>query len=156
MDFVPQSRPRLFIIAVRNTTKISRSIYSVWPEDYWHIKSVKKAYNSLPRSLADKWIWWNMPLPSRRKQNFIDLLEEIPRGVKWHTEEQTNKLLGMMSDTHLDKVRLAVESNRRIVGGVYKRTRPDGDGGKVQRAEVRFDDVAGCLRTALCPLISFQ
>ena len=34
-----------------------------------------------------------------------------------------------------------------MVGGVYKRTRYDENGVKVQRAEVRFDDVAGCLRT---------
>ncbi|MBV5270142.1 MAG: DNA cytosine methyltransferase [Afipia sp.] len=35
----------------------------------------------------------------------------------------------------------------RVVGGVYKRTRLDPDGMKRQRAEVRFDNVAGCLRT---------
>jgi DNA (cytosine-5)-methyltransferase 1 len=34
-----------------------------------------------------------------------------------------------------------------MVGAVYKRTRRDVDGEKVQRAEIRFDDVAGCLRT---------
>ena len=34
-----------------------------------------------------------------------------------------------------------------MVGGVYKRTRLDEAGRKQQRAEVRFDDVAGCLRT---------
>jgi DNA (cytosine-5)-methyltransferase 1 len=34
-----------------------------------------------------------------------------------------------------------------MVGGVYRRTRVDEAGAKVQRAEVRFDDVAGCLRT---------
>jgi DNA (cytosine-5)-methyltransferase 1 len=34
-----------------------------------------------------------------------------------------------------------------MVGGVYRRTRFDERGNKVQRAEVRFDDVAGCLRT---------
>ena len=33
-----------------------------------------------------------------------------------------------------------------MVGGLYRRIRPDGAGGKIQRAEVRFDDVAGCLR----------
>jgi hypothetical protein len=36
---------------------------------------------------------------------------------------------------------------RRIVGGVYKRTRVDEEGKRAQRAEIRFDDVAGCLRT---------
>ena len=34
-----------------------------------------------------------------------------------------------------------------MVGTVYKRTRRDETGRKVQRAEVRFDDIAGCLRT---------
>jgi DNA (cytosine-5)-methyltransferase 1 len=34
-----------------------------------------------------------------------------------------------------------------MVGGVYRRTRIDEDGIKRQRAEVRFDDIAGCLRT---------
>jgi DNA (cytosine-5)-methyltransferase 1 len=35
----------------------------------------------------------------------------------------------------------------RMVGAIYKRTRRDENGVKVQRAEVRFDDLAGCLRT---------
>ena len=34
-----------------------------------------------------------------------------------------------------------------MVGGVYKRTRLNDNGAKVQRAEIRFDDVSGCLRT---------
>jgi DNA (cytosine-5)-methyltransferase 1 len=34
-----------------------------------------------------------------------------------------------------------------MVGGVYKRTRRDEHGRKVQRAEIRFDYIAGCLRT---------
>jgi len=34
-----------------------------------------------------------------------------------------------------------------MVGTLYKRTRADADGTRRQRAEVRFDDIAGCLRT---------
>jgi DNA (cytosine-5)-methyltransferase 1 len=34
-----------------------------------------------------------------------------------------------------------------MVGGVYTRTLPNEKGRKVQRAEIRFDDVSGCLRT---------
>ena len=48
---------------------------------------------------------------------------------------------------HRLKVEAAKRAGRRMVGGIYKRTRHDDDGAKVQRAEVRFDDVAGCLRT---------
>jgi len=34
-----------------------------------------------------------------------------------------------------------------MVGCIYKRTRPTQSGDKIQRAEVRFDDISGCLRT---------
>jgi DNA (cytosine-5)-methyltransferase 1 len=37
-------------------------------------------------------------------------------------------------------------TNGRAVGTLYRRIRPTEDGGKTQRAEIRFDDVAGCLR----------
>ena len=51
-----------------------------------------------------------------------------------------------MSPLHAAKVEAARRAGRRMFGGVYRRTRVEG-GAKVQRAEVRFDDVAGCLRT---------
>jgi DNA (cytosine-5)-methyltransferase 1 len=53
----------------------------------------------------------------------------------------------MMSDVNRAKLDAAKKSKHRQVGAIYKRTRFDDDGVKVQRAEVRFDDVAGCLRT---------
>jgi DNA (cytosine-5)-methyltransferase 1 len=34
-----------------------------------------------------------------------------------------------------------------MVGSFYRRTRTDDEGAKVQRAEIRFDGIAGCLRT---------
>jgi DNA (cytosine-5)-methyltransferase 1 len=52
-----------------------------------------------------------------------------------------------MSQVNKAKLEAAKQAGRRMVGCVYKRTRMDGRGLKVQRAEVRFDDVAGCLRT---------
>jgi DNA (cytosine-5)-methyltransferase 1 len=53
----------------------------------------------------------------------------------------------MMSPINRAKVEAAKRAGRRMVGGVYKRTRENPAGTKVQRAEVRFDDVSGCLRT---------
>ena len=53
----------------------------------------------------------------------------------------------MMSDINREKLDEAKSSGRRTVGAVYKRTRLDAFGRKAQRAEIRFDDVAGCLRT---------
>jgi DNA (cytosine-5)-methyltransferase 1 len=53
----------------------------------------------------------------------------------------------MMSPINRDKVEKAKGAKRRMVGGIYKRTRLDENGNRAQRAEIRFDDLAGCLRT---------
>jgi DNA (cytosine-5)-methyltransferase 1 len=75
------------------------------------------------------------------------MIEENPKGVSWFTNEEVQSLLDKMSELNLSKVKAAQTSGRRAVGAVYKRTRLNEKGIKVQRAEVRFDDLAGCLRT---------
>ena len=82
-----------------------------------------------------------------RNSIFADLVEDEPTAVKWHAPEHTNYILGLMSPLNRKKVSDAARSGRKVVGAVYRRTRPDENGVKRQRAEVRFDDVAGCLRT---------
>ena len=52
-----------------------------------------------------------------------------------------------MSPVNRAKVDAASKAGRRVVGSIYRRTRLDENGNRVQRAEIRFDDVAGCLRT---------
>ena len=52
----------------------------------------------------------------------------------------------MMNPRHMAKLNAAKTAGKRMVGGVYKRTRTE-RGVKACRAEVRFDDTAGCLRT---------
>lgn len=147
IDFVPQSRPRLFIIAVDSSITINKNLESGGPIEPWHTKALKGALHKVPKLHHQDWIWWNLPTPPVRQTVLADLIEGDPIGVKWHTKEETRKLLEMMSDLNLQKVRAVQGSGKKKVGTIYKRTRPDGKGGRVQRAEVRFDDVAGCLRT---------
>ena len=52
-----------------------------------------------------------------------------------------------MSELNAGKVAAAQTIGRRVVGAIYKRTRPDNRGVRRQRAEIRFDNVSGCLRT---------
>ena len=88
------------------------------------------------------------PKPPKRRARFADIIENDPKNVAWHTPAQTKALLAMMSDVNRAKVEAAQQSGKRMVGGVYSsRTRHDALERKVQRAEVRFDDIAGCLRT---------
>ena len=145
--FVPQSRPRLFIVAVRNDVEIPGFLEEWAPAEPFYPRTLRTAYGKLPRELQKNWIWWRVETPPARESGLADLIEDEPADVAWHTPQETEKLLAMMNAVHLDKVRAAQKAGRRMVGGVYKRTRRDETGRKVQRAEVRFDDVAGCLRT---------
>lgn len=146
--FLPQSRPRLFIVCVREDLYISERQCAKEPSTIWHPSALRKAYASLPETSKDKWVWWQLPEPAPRDQDFADLIEEIPSGVNWHSVDETKRLLSMMSETNLAKVEAATGSAQPVIGTIYKRTRADGlNGEKVQRAEVRFDGIAGCLRT---------
>ena len=143
--FVPQSRPRVFVIALRGDLR-QPEMTKGGPVTPWHTKALVRAYENLPDPLRTRWVWWNMPRPPKRRKNFLDIVETEPTGVNWHTKAETRTLLSMMSDVNLAKVRTAQCAGTPMVGGIYKRTRYD-QGVKVQRAEVRFDNVAGCLRT---------
>jgi DNA (cytosine-5)-methyltransferase 1 len=52
-----------------------------------------------------------------------------------------------MSPVNLAKVEAAKRGGQRLVGTVYRRTRRNDAGARAQRAEARFDGIAGCLRT---------
>ncbi len=116
------------------------------PSDLWHPKALLKAYEPLSSEAKGKWVWWDLAEPQRSETRFADVIEDIPTGVRWHSRAETVNLLAMMNKRHIAKVDAAKKAGRKMVGGVYKRTRVE-NGIKVCRAEVRFDDIAGCLRT---------
>ena len=147
VEFVPQSRKRLFFAFVRQGVPLPDGITTPGPSPQWHPAALTEALALSPRSTRDAWVWWQLPAPPCRPQTLADLIEDEPDSVAWHSQAQTRKLLGMMSDINREKVRDVQRAGTRMVGTVYRRTRPDGEGGKVQRAEVRFDGISGCLRT---------
>jgi len=145
--FVPQSRPRLFIVGVRADVEIDRTLLSPEPIAPFHSAALQRAFERVSKTAQKKMVWWNIPTPPRRNTSFADLIEENPVSVSWHTDAERDLLIGKMSPVNKAKLEAAKRAGRRVVGCVYKRTRLDERGVKVQRAEVRFDDVAGCLRT---------
>jgi DNA (cytosine-5)-methyltransferase 1 len=145
--FLPQSRPRLFVVGVRAGLPLPEGIASHEQSDLWHTRALRTAQAALPPEARALWLWWTLPKPPKRRASFADLIESNPKSVAWRTPAQTAALLAMMSDVNRAKVEAAQKSGKRVVGGVYRRTRHDAFGRKVQRAEVRFDDIAGCIRT---------
>ena len=53
----------------------------------------------------------------------------------------------MLSPLNRRKLDVAKKLRTYFAGTAYRRTRPNEDGVKVQRLEIRFDGLAGCLRT---------
>ncbi len=144
--FVPQSRPRLFIVAV-SEHELPEGLTASGPSDAWHPPRLLAAIAALPDALKRNWIWWRLPEPPPRSVTLAGLIEANPCGVDWHTAEQTSRLISMMSPLHLAKLAKAQTAGERVAGTAYKRIRRAADGSRTQRVEVRFDGVSGCLRT---------
>jgi DNA (cytosine-5)-methyltransferase 1 len=145
--FVPHSRPRLFIVAVHHDVVLPTGLIDAAPSTQWHNSTLKRAYGKLSETTKKDWIWWKLPTPKLSEISLASIIEEHPACVRWHTSEETKKLLAMMSPLNRAKVEEVQRTGRRIVGCIYKRTRNDEFGRKVQRAEIRFDNISGCLRT---------
>ena len=145
--FTPHSRPRLFIICPHQDLELPLHLIGAGPENPWHTGPLRSAFKNFPQRVRRNWIWWSMPLPAKRTKSLSDLLEDDPDDVEWFTQEETRHLISLMSELNREKLTDAKRKNRRIVGGLYRRTRHDENGNKVQRAEIRFDDISGCLRT---------
>ena len=144
-DFLPHSRPRLFLIALDERAAMPGGIQSGYATDHWHPERLRQAQASLPEVSRARWFWFAPPVPAKRNIALADIIEDHPSHVPWRSADETRKLLAMMSPVNRAKVDLVVANKSPAVGAIYKRTRIE-NGRKVQRAEVRFD-LAGCLRT---------
>lgn len=147
VGFVPQSRPRLFVVAAHPRFRIPPGVIRSTRSGPWITKSLHMASEALPRAVGENWVSWNLPLPQGQIATLDQLIDDVPDGVQWHSPAETARLLDMMSDLNREKVRRVSNLRRRVVGTIYRRTRLDARGRGTQRAEVRFDGIAGCLRT---------
>ncbi|MBF0285693.1 MAG: DNA cytosine methyltransferase [Magnetococcales bacterium] len=147
VHFLPQSRPRLFIVAVDRAIPLPPALRSDAPQAPWHPASLERVLARLTAAEREAWVWWRLPSPPPRPGQLLDLLEAHPQETPWHGPEETARLLALMTPVQRAKVAAMQAAGERQAGGLFKRTRKEADGGRRQRAEVRFDGVAGCLRT---------
>ncbi len=144
--FLPQSRPRLFVIGVRQDVGLDPALTTPVADGPFHTPALRRAVERLPAELQNRMVWWRLPEPGLPNAGLESVVEPEPSGVRWHSSAETSRLLALMSPRNLAKVEAARRTGERCVGGLYRRTRRDAAGSRVQRAEVRFD-IAGCLRT---------
>lgn len=141
--FVPQSRPRVFVVAVDSSLDVLAFANPLPSSDHWCPPALLRAYKSLTPELRSSWRWWRLPRPSARVEPLMSLLDWNDCSASWNSDEYTDYLLSLMTETNLAKVEKAKLAGVPSVGLLYRRTRAG-----QQRAEIRFDGVAGCLRTA--------
>ena len=145
--FLPQSRPRVFFVAVRRSDAPPAWLVSSGPPPRHVSATLKRVVSALPPSVAADWLWWRAPEPARVNIRLPDCLDEDNAELRWHSVEQTDRLLAALSPASRRDVALARASGEGAIGALFRRTRPDGLGGVRVQAEARFDGLAGCLRT---------
>ncbi len=144
-DFLPQSRPRLFVVGVRKGVDVS-GLRGHGPAGPYHTRKIQRFVQGLARDIADHWVWWHHGVAPPRGLELAQIVDPDP-DTGWLTQPQIKSLLGMMTKPSADRIKAARVSGVTQIGMLYKRGRPDGAGQVRQRAEVRFDGLAGCLRT---------
>jgi DNA (cytosine-5)-methyltransferase 1 len=129
VHWVPQSRPRIFVIAMRENIAIPSSVKDNNP-NWLHPQTVVKAAEGL-----EGWVWWKTPKPPTRKQKLMNIID---RNALCDDPEVSARNIQLIPRHHMERLK----SSNIIAAPGYKRTRKAG-----QALELRFDDIAGCLRT---------
>jgi DNA (cytosine-5)-methyltransferase 1 len=145
--FLPQSRPRVFIVAIRRAEALPAWLVSPGPPSHHASAALRRAAAALPPPLAAGWLWWRVPEPPPANLRLADCLDGEPDETRWHSVHETERLLAALSPASRRDVEVARASGERAIGALFRRTRPDGAGGVRVQAEARFDGLAGCLRT---------
>ncbi len=128
-NWLPQSRPRVFVVAVQASVDVE-GLETTTPK-WMHNSAIIKASKNL-----EDFIWWDIPEPPRPRKNLSDIIEF---NAPINNLEASQRNLNLIPDEHKRKLEIYINTLKAIPG--YKRTR------KRQVLELRFDGIAGCLRT---------
>ncbi|WP_373512576.1 DUF4928 family protein [Persicitalea sp.] len=140
--FVPQSRERVFIISLKkgiNTKNIIQDeVFETWSRPKSVIDVIKKNSDLSWSFLTDR----PLPLSNITLESIIDKTDKI-----FWDQERTNYLFSQMSTKHQEWIKSRKKKEQYFYGTAFRRMRIR-DGIKQSTAEIRVDQLAGCLRTA--------
>lgn len=129
--WVPQSRPRVFIVGV--TRSLNVGSYAGNGPNWAHSTAIVNAARGL-----DHWVWWSLPEPVATKPGLEKIVDW---GAPCDPLEKSKHILGLIPEKHRSKMEFSARLGMKVFPG-YRRIR----NGK-QVLELRFDGLAGCLRT---------
>lgn len=143
--FLPQSRPRVFIIACPIGFAIPETLQAQqFATSPFTTPAILRAIANLPETLVAQMIWWALPCAPKAHQRLMTLIDETD--TDWWPSEKTKALVASFSPKHKDKLAAVKAKAQGDVGAIYRRSRRI-NGISRPYAEVRFDGIAGCLRT---------
>lgn len=137
-DFVPQSRPRLFIIGSQSDEigaggKTRREVPA----------ALAGAVERLSPAAARHWRWIDARPRLARNTALADILDH---DTPFDAPAKTRARLAAMAPHQRATLGALIASGERHVGAGYKRVRVE-NGKKHVRFEARFDGLSGCIRT---------
>lgn len=152
--FVAQSRPRLFLVgyheSILGPPLILQQLNDAPFPDEWR-QAIRRAPSLRPKRLLDMiesttlstgWATVSMSTPPQAKYSLVDFLD-TDENQEWWEESEVIRHYDMMFDRHKQKIdAMLSQRNMTIALTAFRRVRK----GR-QRTEVRFDGIAGCLRT---------
>lgn len=150
--FVPQSRPRLFVVAVHDSISspmMVREGSSPLLAESWQ-QAIESSGSLHPKSLINIMEatelptgWFTMPLkaPAGKPEPLVQFIDQDDR-QDWWDEERVRVHYDRMHDYTRADIDKLLDEKKTFIATAYRRTRKG-----VVRTEVRFDDLAGCLRT---------
>ncbi|HCM74976.1 MAG TPA: DNA (cytosine-5-)-methyltransferase [Cytophagales bacterium] len=143
LRFTPQSRLRVFLIGSKLvTTPTSPDLILQRPKSLLS-EQLKKSIDA-NRDLH--WFYSEIPEPpATKKSGLTKIIEKMSDSdERWWSKDEVNRHLEMMDTKHRERVE-KLKSNSKVSFRTFYRRRRKG----LQRAEVRDDDLSGCLRTAV-------
>ena len=115
--FAPQSRERLFVVAIDKTLPIPVELVTDEPNGSFHPPGLVKA---LRRQRA-KPIWLKLPIPPPHSRTLSDILDG--RGMDWDPPSKTAEFIGMMYEPHLIRLAEDKRAGKLVVRSINWRTR---------------------------------
>lgn len=142
LHFTPQSRPRVFIVGYM-TDMPNRDVFRLLRRS--SDLSSKALQSAVEANFDLDWHTVTIPEPPVRGEvPLSEIVEHLSSSdPRWWSDEEVRRHLSMMSTLHYKEVKNLSCSNFPTFRTMYRRVRKG-----IQRAEVRSDELAGCLRTA--------
>lgn len=143
--FVPQSRPRVFVVASRigggHRLRVLDSVESrIRPRG---LTSFMFAHSDIDWQVRD------LPEPPHKSLKTLEDILDSPDdpSCEWWPRERAEYFLNQISENHRALAERMIDKRCWSHATAFRRVRQQSDGRKRSVAELRFDGVAGCLRT---------